>query len=399
MTDSVFPDDPSDEIVPQPPHKPPPKPPSTSHGPLGVHPHFQGSPPKVPKFPFADAVRDHLLPIVIDRLMGGLTVPTIIEQVQELTGRRLSSNLVYRFARYAWVTGQLLYLPPRHHVLARNLSAVSNVGDIQVVPDRDGPVASPVAEAGAQMVHGLIKEVASRRPGPVHIGFGIGHSTRRLAEVLARMVHADEKSPPLVVHSLTTGHSVWDPTETPISFFGYFAKRGFPETEFVGLFAAPLVPVGKYSSAIRSVIVQEAFERRHEIDITISSMASAQDEHGHLFQYLARFVDEEAPQRLLDRGWVGDHQLRPYDEHGPMPFTEGMRPITLFEIEELVALARQPEKHVVLLCGPCGKCGRPKTDALTPLLSSPDLHVWNHLLVDEATAEAVCGGIVEKSAG
>ena len=396
MTETEPPDDPPDEIRPQPPPPPPPRPPqppTTSPGPWEGHPHFRDPRPKVPKFPFADDVRDRLLFLVIDRLMWGHTVPTIIDQIQEITGRRLNRNLVYRLARYAWITGQLVSFPPRHHVLAREMAAHSNLGDIQVVPDRGGLVSSPVAEAGAQMVHDLIQDLASKRPGPVHIGFGIGQSTRRLAEILARMVYADRKSPPLVVHSLTTGHSVWDPTETPISFFGYFARNGFPDTEFVGLFAEPLVPVENYESALRSKIVQQAFERRDEIDIIISSLASAEDVHGHLYQYLARFVDPEAPERLLERGWVGDLMLRPYDAKGPMEITEGMKPITLFEIEDLVTLAHQPDKHVVLLCSPCGKCGRLKTDALAPMLTSPALHIWNHLLVDEATAGAVCGGI------
>ncbi len=396
MTNNEIPEKRFDKIVPQPPPPPqtPAEAPPEDAEPEDGHPHFREPRPKLPTFRFPDELRDRLLTPVFDRLMWGYTTDEIAEQIAELVNYKrtpviLNRNLIYRLARYAWMTGQIFAFPEPHEVLARDVAGLSNLGDIQVVPDRGGLVENPVAEAGAKMVHGLIKETARKREGPVHVGFGIGQSTRRLARVLARMMRADRKSPDLVVHALTTGHSVWDPLETPISFFSYFAESGFSEAKFVGLFAEPLVPVEDYADALRSQIVQEAFERRSELDVVVTSLASSADEHGHLYQYLARFVDPEAPRRLLERGWVGDQQLRPYSATEPLEITEGMKPITLFEIEDLVAFARQRGKHVVLLCSPCGKCGRVKDDALVPMLTSPKLHIWNHLLVDELTAEAV----------
>jgi hypothetical protein len=39
-----------------------------------------------------------------------------------------------------------------------------------------------------------------------------------------------------------------------------------------------------------------------------------------------------------------------------------------------------------LLAGPCGKCQKPRTSALRPLLEEQGLEVWSHLVVDAATA-------------
>jgi hypothetical protein len=55
------------------------------------------------------------------------------------------------------------------------------------------------------------------------------------------------------------------------------------------------------------------------------------------------------------------------------------------QLADLVRLARQPGKHVILLCAPCSYCGGSKARGLLPLLRQPSLHVWNHLIVDYET--------------
>ena len=61
--------------------------------------------------------------------------------------------------------------------------------------------------------------------------------------------------------------------------------------------------------------------------------------------------------------------------------------MTLFELEELVKLAQQKNKHVILAAGPCGRCSRPREDALLPLMNNPQLKLWTHLVLDLGTAE------------
>lgn len=388
MTDNEFPEK-QHEIVPQAPPKS--RTPPESSAKVAAHPHFPRRRLKAPKFRFSDAVRDRLLVPALDRLLYGHKPEKVARQLLELIkcdapDVNLNRNTVYRLAHYGWMEGLVQVFAKPEQVLARDLMEGSNFGEIMVIPDREGLVENPVAQAGAKVVYELIGQTARKREGPVHVGLGIGQSTRYLAQLLALMIGADRPAPDLCFHALTTGHSVWDPLETPLTFFSYFAGGESCRTEFVGLFARPLVPVEEYEDEIRSRLVQPAFERRDEIDIVVTSIASSADPHGHLYQYLERFVDEDAPEKLRDRGWVGDQQLRPYGAEGPMSITEGMKPVTLFEIDDLVTFAHHPGKHVVVLCSPCGKCGRIKEDALRPLLTSPGLHIWNHLLLDARTA-------------
>jgi DNA-binding transcriptional regulator LsrR (DeoR family) len=66
-----------------------------------------------------------------------------------------------------------------------------------------------------------------------------------------------------------------------------------------------------------------------------------------------------------------------------------VRAVTLFELDELVAIAkdRSNGKYVVLVAGPCGECGATKKNALRPLLANERLRLWTHLIVDAKTAK------------
>jgi hypothetical protein len=63
-----------------------------------------------------------------------------------------------------------------------------------------------------------------------------------------------------------------------------------------------------------------------------------------------------------------------------------VRAVTLFDLPDLVARVRRPDKYVVLLAGPCSECGKAKTEALVPLLTRPTLRLWTHLVTDVQTA-------------
>jgi hypothetical protein len=63
-----------------------------------------------------------------------------------------------------------------------------------------------------------------------------------------------------------------------------------------------------------------------------------------------------------------------------------LRAVTLYELEDLVGLAVQKNKHVILIARQCGLCGRTRADALHPLLTNPSLKVFSSLVMDAATA-------------
>jgi hypothetical protein len=92
-------------------------------------------------------------------------------------------------------------------------------------------------------------------------------------------------------------------------------------------------------------------------------------------------------QPLIDKGHVGDVQYQPYSEVGPIRVNTGIRAVTLFELSDLVELAASPDKHVLLVAGPCIRCGRPKGRALRPLLTERSLRVCNHMIIDAGTAQ------------
>jgi len=89
---------------------------------------------------------------------------------------------------------------------------------------------------------------------------------------------------------------------------------------------------------------------------------------------------------LESAGWIGDVQLRPYSSKGPITVDTGIRAVTVFEIAKLVTLAQKRDKAVLLVAGPCAYCGRPKAEALRPLLEEPSLAIWTDVVLDVETA-------------
>jgi DNA-binding transcriptional regulator LsrR (DeoR family) len=135
--------------------------------------------------------------------------------------------------------------------------------------------------------------------------------------------------------------------------------------------------------------LHHSFKKRDEIDIIFTSLASADDEHGLFRQYFEYLRDENLVpsvfESLQNQGWVGDILFQPFSETGaltPKPY----RAVALFTFDELAAFSRRPGKHVVVIGGPCGKCGAPKTNALRPLLANPDARLWTRLIIDRDTA-------------
>jgi hypothetical protein len=336
---------------------------------------------------------------VVEMFLEGLPVAEIAKAIQREHGVDLSREAVYPIVRDAARRNFLHVTPPRDVVLAREFERFPNRGRVEVVRVRGPSVNQHLTAAGAQVAFELIHDLGrSRDRAPVHIGLGIGRTTLEFARQLAVLMRADPLAPPLVVHALATAYSWWDPLETPLAAFSFFTEAQC-DVKFVGLAAEPIAPAGDYDEVIRHEIVRDAFDKAAEIDVVVTSMASAEDEHGYLYNYAKRLGDGAGLERLAAEGWKGDVHLRPYSDQGPLSIKRGGKPITLFELPKLVELVHVRGKHVILLCGPCGLCQKTKPDALLPLLLQPSLHLWSHLVVDMATAEesvaAAQGGAVK----
>ena len=294
----------------------------------------------------------------------------------------------------------LLLQPPREQCLARQIADRFQIHQyfedertIQVVNARGRQAFEHVTSAGADLVYSLIEELGKKKER-VHVGLGGGHSSMMVAKRLANRIYSDLACPPLVLHALSAGGFLIDkPRDVPITYFGYF-DGALPEVESVALFSETVVSRDEYERVRTNPSVRMSLERAAEIDIVITSLASAKDEHGMLGQYLEALLKEgglepDAVRRMREAGWVGDVQFRPYSAEGPIVEDCPVRAVTLFELSDLVERARTDDKYVVLLAGPCGECGRLKTDALEPLLTNANLRLWTHLVCDVDTVSAL----------
>lgn len=227
----------------------------------------------------------------------------------------------------------------------------------------------------------------------VHLGLGAGYAAMELAKRLAG--RADAQTPKLTLHAISPG-GFYIPQEQmdPTVYFNYFIDAGL-DVECVGLFSTPVVATEDFDRLKRNPSLRRCFERRDEIDIIATSLASAEDEHGLFRKYFEHLrnenlVDANELQTLEAQGWVGDVLFQPFSSTGALT-PKSYRAVALFTFDELAAFSRRPGKHVVVIGGPCGACGAPKTNALRPLLENENARLWTRLIVDRDAAKALLG--------
>jgi len=296
----------------------------------------------------------------------------------------------------------ILLSPPRESRLSRDilkaykLDTVRDEESIVVANVRGAEAARNVSSVAADVVYRLVRQLGKKK-SKVHIALGAGYSSMMVAKRLAQRIYSDLECPPLVLHALSAGGFFIDqPYKDPITYFGYFSEAITP-VEYVGLFSETLVSREEYERVRQNPSVRQSFARASEIDIVITSFAAASDEHGMLGQFLKKLKEEKALEEsqikaMVQAGWIGDVQFRPYSSQGPILDECPVQVVTLFEINDLVRLANQPNKYVVLIAGPCSECHRSKTDALLPLIENPNLRLWTHLVMDLDTARDLLVG-------
>ncbi len=275
-----------------------------------------------------------------------------------------------------------------------------------VVVNVSGPTASQhVGSVAADEIIKLIYRVSAEKKARavaegrdpnqtrVHLGLGAGYAAMEVAKRLAG--RADAQTPKLTLHAISPG-GFYIPKEQmdPTVYFSYFIDAGL-DVECVGLFSTPVVATEDFDRLKQNPSLRRCFERRDEIDIIATSLASANDEDGLFRKYFEHLrnenlVDANALRTLEAQGWVGDVLFQPFSATGaltPRPY----RAVALFTFDELVEFSRRPDKHVVVIGGPCGACGAPKTNALRPLLENENARLWTRLIVDRDAAKALLG--------
>lgn len=360
---------------------------------------------------------DELIFAVCDRFLSNLEesggkkekgVNAIAEWLQKTYNRPdLSREKIYPLFREAVRRKILLLQPPVEQVMSDRLEKCYQLADhpgkISVVNVSGPSASSQVTSYAADQIINLIdsvfeskkKKAIAEGKDPsqvkVHLGMGAGLATMLVAKRLANRVAVGEEAPNLVLHAISTGgFFIAEPHKAPITYFSYFDDIR-SKVEYVALFSETVVRTSEYEKVRTNPGLRRCFERRHEIDIIVTSLANADHEHGLLGQYLAWLIQEgllgnDVLDKMNEAGWVGDVQFRPYSKDGKLDEVCPVRAVALFELEDLVEMAKKEDKYVVLVGGPCGECGKLKTEALRPLLANEKLRLWTHLITDIRTA-------------
>lgn len=312
----------------------------------------------------------------------------IVAEIEREFGVGLSREEIYPLLREGVRCGYIQLCPPADLRLAELVAERYKLDKdrIKVVDAPSATALHSLAVAAADLALQVVHEVAKRKKD-VHLGLGSGRTTQAVAQLLAAKLRAEGGLASLTVHALTAGFAVERPEFAPVSLFNFFSEAAV-QVNYVGLFAAALVPVDQYEEQKKLPGVDKAFADRKEIDIVLTSLAWADDKHGRYTQMAGLGGEAGADVReLIDAGWLGDVQYRPFGANGPIQVTKGTRPVSLFEIPDFVQLAQTEGKHVILIAGPCGYCQERKTKALRPLLARADLKVWDWLVIDLLTAK------------
>ncbi len=299
---------------------------------------------------------------------------------------KVSREEIYFVLGEAKRRGLFTVTPRTHEELRKQLCAryrlpqdrIRVVASESYLPDH---VARHAAQLIVEQIFQLWPQVRAQK-NRVHLGFGAGGTTRVVAYQLAKLLQEQQgEIPPLALHAISCG---FQPRTAPVVLFGFF-ESVLPRVELVGMFGPPYADWNQYKRICNQPGLREAFERRDEIDLLVTSLASFDDPHGGLWEHMSEhFAKDMLPQLEASR-WRGDLQLCPFNAEGPIAKKRGDRAVTLFDLHELVALAQREEKRVVLVSPPCSHCGLTRAPALAPLLRVQSLRAWSHLVTDVPT--------------
>jgi DNA-binding transcriptional regulator LsrR (DeoR family) len=328
---------------------------------------------------------------VCNRFLAGERFAKIREGVNKDYGQKFSREDMYPLIHEAVRRNYFLFIPPAQEGVGKRIAEMFGQSEdrIHVVNARGEASRDMVSSCAAKLMLKLIRQIGEHKQ-PVRIGLGGGGTIMRVSQFLASGLRSAVGLPTLGLHALSSGFDVRRPQSAPVSFFGYFNEVA-TKIEYVGFFGPALAGnSGDYTRIRNQAGVRESFEFADEMDIVITSLASADDEHGELNQLLdtVETQDKKGIRELRKVERVGDILYRPFTETGPVQHTSTKaRAISLFEIRDLVEMSKKVHKHVVLVAGSCGICHKPKGRALRPLLERPKMKVWTHIVTNMDTAQ------------
>jgi hypothetical protein len=260
-----------------------------------------------------------------------------------------------------------------------------------------------VSFAAAEWAVELIREMAEHtNSGSIGVGLGPGGGTLDFAKRLSQLVREEPRAPRLNLVAITAGGPAQQPQYASVSYFNLFSASNVDKR--IGFFAETFMPQRDFERLKREAPlgIKEAFEAKKLIDLVVTSMGDKEDPHALFRMFHDQSNDRHGQAREKTKWWdqcVGDCQYRPFSAEAPIQEAPNdLRAATLFELEELVAMAGQKDKHVILIARPCWHCPPSKTRAraLVPILTQEKLRVFSKLVMDSATAREL---LQEKAPG
>lgn len=266
--------------------------------------------------------------------------------------------------------------------------------DIHVVDTGGERFNDLVSAMAAEIAMELIVALARKSIDPIGVGLGPGKATldfsRFLSELLNRSTEPALRTKPLLkLFAITAGCLPKLPEFAPVSFFNLFPGRVVKER--VGLFAETAVTAREFAKIRRRPGIAEAFAEKPEINIVVTAMGDLRDPHDLLPQFLNKSKDE-----LSKAGVWGNVQYRPFSsDRFIQERPDELRVVTLFELDELVAMSKQRDRDVILIARQCGRCGLTRARVLRPLLQIDELRVFSKLVMDVPTARELLNDAAE----
>jgi DNA-binding transcriptional regulator LsrR (DeoR family) len=297
---------------------------------------------------------------------------------------RLTREAAYPLLQSARELGFIKLVPPFERQLAAEIVKKYGCPDRNVyVVDCPQPGSSEyVSAAAASLALRLARDLHSKSQQPVGLGLGPGRATLDFSSHLSRELSEDTSSLKLNLVAISAGCPAESPQYSSISFFNLFPPSRIAQK--IGLFAETLVQNSHFDAIKGRPGVKEAFEAKKAISIVVTSMGDAKDKHDLLSTFM-----RGRDQWLKKQDCIGNVQYRPFSSKGPIleNSPEALRAVTVFELDELAAMAMQKGKHVILIGRQCGLCGKSRGRALAPLLENERLRVFSDLVIDSVSAK------------
>ncbi len=341
---------------------------------------------------FADELVYRVVELLFDKQGQGKKRPkmdAIADQVNKEFGQplKLSRQSLYPLVGEAVRRGIMRLVPPVSRVLRDDLVRkvpTLAADEVNVVATSGPDDGAKVAALAAEKALAALVRIAKAKAGkPVGLGLGPGRATLEFCRVLGPRLKFLAEDVRLRLVAITAGCPATMLENAPVSFLNLFPESHVESK--LGLFAETLVRAREFKALAGHTGVKEAFAAKPDVDVVASAMGDFQDPHDLLSVFLKDAGRDITA--LRRRGWLGNVQYRPFDANGPVhEDPDDLRAVTVFELEDLVKLARDRHKEVILMVRQCAFCPRPRVAALRALLSTPALKVFSHLVLDRATA-------------